>query len=315
MIEMISKTLGFFVHRDMKMNAYRKIFLAGILLILFACSKNDYITENRPYFEIVKEPGYISSDTSVSPGTLMRFKVRAIESDYPLTNFFIEVETFDHQHYRLFDTAFYLPEFVWEGSFYKSAEVQQRMLFVIRDRQGNSNADVFTIYTDSSSSFNPIELMENIQLGAQNNMLVGGFFSLTSQNVYFLKEASTQQQAVDLVCYYGEDALTIASPGANIEPGIFPENLSPVNWSTRNTTRYIKTGLSDVNFEQAENDSIMIAHYVDADGKRKAKNLQEGDIYVFKNQQNRLGLFRVKQASGMNEGQVEIDIKVQKQEK
>jgi hypothetical protein len=59
----------------------------------------------------------------------------------------------------------------------------------------------------------------------------------------------------------------------------------------------------------------MMANYIDADGKRKAKVLESGDVVVFKNHENRLGLFRVNTATGTAEGFIEIDIKIQTGEK
>ena len=64
-------------------------------------------------------------------------------------------------------------------------------------------------------------------------------------------------------------------------------------------------------FLNATNDSLLIAVYGQAEGKRKAKNLQDGDIFSFKNEDGKVGLFKVNSVSGTDDGTINISIKVQ----
>ena len=114
-----------------------------------------------------------------------------------------------------------------------------------------------------------------------------------------------------MIYYYGEDDQTIASPGANIEDGIFQEEYIPNNWLYRNTTRFIKTSMIDEEFNLIQNDSILLVSYVEGEGKRKAKNLETGDIYSFKTQGAKYGIFLVTEILGLESGTVKIDIKIQ----
>jgi len=300
---------------DMKIGAYRLLLIILVFSIILSCS-NDEESGQSPTFEFIADSGYINGSTSVSPGELMKFKVHANQGSDKLTNFFIEVRNINDDITRYFDTALYCSEFNWEGSFYKSAALDEQWMFVIRDRQGLGAGDNFYIYTDTNTAYNPVEIISNIYLGAQDNMDQGGFFSFENQIAYFAPEAKENQNIIDLVSYfYGEDEIVIASPGANIEDGVFPENVSPMNWEIRNTTRFIKTGLTQSDFNNAQNDSILIANYVDAEGKRKAKNLAAGDIYVFKSQLNRLGMFKVNSVSGTDTGLIDFDLKIQSEQK
>ncbi|MEZ5197724.1 MAG: hypothetical protein R2764_15465 [Bacteroidales bacterium] len=305
---------GCSIFADMFTPAYRLFFYLIVLVAIVSCSKDEGPGVS-PSFEMVADSGYISGPATVSPGQLMRFKIEANEGSEKLTNFFIDVENSEHLKTRIFDTAIYCSEFNWEGSFYRSSAQVELWSFRIRDRNGNGNGDVFFINADTNSAYSPIMLMSGVDMGAQNNIQIGGFFSLTNQVVYTIVDAQINQELIDMVFYYGEDLSTIASPGANIESGIYPDNLTPVNWEIRNTTRYIKTSLSESDFDNIKNDSIMIANYIDAEGKRKAKILSQGDVYVFKNQQNKLGLFLVNDVSTGNDGNINIDIKIQDLEK
>ena len=131
--------------------------------------------------------------------------------------------------------------------------------------------------------------------------------------MFYHQEAATDtmiQSAVDLIYFYSEvDLNTIASAGANIEDGIFPVN--PTTWSITNTTRYFKTSLTADDFDAAVNDSIILANYEEGDAKRKAKKLAVDDIYTFRTQSGKLGIFQVNEVNGTTEGSLNIDLKVQ----
>ncbi|MCB2221822.1 MAG: hypothetical protein KQI35_15640 [Bacteroidetes bacterium] len=276
-----------------------------------SCRK-EFEKGDPPTFELIQDSGFIGGSASIPAGSLMKFKVHARQGSEKITNFYIEVrDPVAGSSYRLFDSAIFASEFIWTGSFYKSAAEIENWIFTLRDRVGQGNSSVFHFTTDTNSSYQPLTNIAGIVLGAQENTMFDGFYTIDDNIVYDGPQAMENQAFIDLIFYYGEDALTMASPGANIEEGIFDESFSPVNWEIRNTTRYIKTSLTQEDFNQTVNDSLMIALYIDADGKRKAKNLSVGDIYVFKNRQNRLGLFRISAASGTLDGMAKFDIKIQ----
>ncbi len=295
---------------DMFQNSYRIIVLLVIVSMIISCSKEASQTE-PPVIELIADSGFIGNAASVAPGSLMKFRLKLQEGSEKLTNFYIEVSAAGQEPKRYFDTAMYVSELMWTGSFYKSPEPDEVWTFHVRDRQGGSNQTEIEITADTNSAYHPVLSIDNIKMGAQNNIQIGAFYSFESQIVYFTQEAKENQDLIDLVFYYGVDESSIASPGANIETGIFPDNISPVNWTIRNTTRFIKTSLTENDFNNVTSDSTLIANYVDADGKRKAKNLTAGDIYVFKNQSNRLGLFMVNSVAGTEVGEVNIDVKIQ----
>jgi hypothetical protein len=130
---------------------------------------------------------------------------------------------------------------------------------------------------------------------------------------YFADEVAQDvilQEGVQMLYYYyGDDKNIIASPGANIEDGIFAVN--PADWTIVNTSRYLKTSLSVEEFNQATNDSIILANYNEAEAKRKAKKLQVNDIYTFRTQKGKLGMFHVTEVVGAEEGTVNLNVKIQ----
>lgn len=310
MIKFLNPIINRSILTDMFKEAYRYLIFLLVIVTIVSCNKEENAGQ-KPSIELIADSGFISESSSASPGELMNFKVVAKEGSEKLTNFFIEVITIDGDITRYFDTAIYCSEFHWEGSFYKSAVLHEEWIFAIQDRQSNRAGSFIFINADTNAAYGPIESISNINLGAQNNPEKGGFFSLMEQQIYFALAAKENQEKIDMVFYLGEDEMTMACPDANIESGIFPSELTPSTWDVRNTTRYIKTSLTSSDFDAAQNDSILIANYVDASAKRKAKNLVTGDIVVFKNHQNILGMFRVNSISGTDEGDINIDIKIQ----
>ena len=276
---------------DMLAHTYRICIIFILFLFIASCNKNESPVVS-PTVVLLADSGFVSNSVSASPGELLKFNVELQEGSEKITNFYIEVVDTNQTVTRYFDTAMYVSDLIWTGSFYKSSEPLESWNFIVKDRQGGSGISTLEISADTNSVYGFLDPVENIVMGAQNNQDNGGFYSFANQLVYFAEEAKNNQQLIDLVYYYYlEDEWVVASPGANIEDGIFPEDLTPVDWEIRNTTRYIKTTLTQEDFENTTNDSILIANYIDAEGKRKAKNLVAGDIYVFKNQQSRLGMF------------------------
>ena len=299
---------------DMFNRTYRLLMSFVLALLLVSCSSEDE-PGAPPSIRLVADPGYIPGEAVVTPGTQMAFKLEMEEGSEKLTNFYIQVAAGAQAPRRYFDTAMHTVNLTWSGTFYKSPEPAETWSFIVRDRMGGENSISIDILADTGSVYGPVQEIGGIVMGAQENVEKGGFLSFSSLEVYSLEAAQEHQQLIDMAFYYGEDQLTIASPGANIEDGIFPETLNPVNWEVRNTTRYIKTSLGAPDFSQVVNDSAMIALYIDAEGKRKAKDLVAGDVYVFRNQAGRLGLFLVNATDGTVDCTVNINVKIQPADK
>jgi hypothetical protein len=280
------------------------------MLLNVACKK-DNETVVPPSIMLMSEQGTISSDTSFSPGNEIRLKIMMQKGNLNITNFLIDVYTDDVQHY--FDTGMNVSYLEWQGVFIKTSAAIEEWKFIVRDRDGNSSSASLKITLDTSNSYHPLQHYSPVLLGAQNNAQEGGCFDITDSTLYFCCEASsdtTIQYVIDMIYYYSqEDKNTIASPGANIEDGIFSVN--PANWTIKNTSRYMKTAITPAEFLESMNDSIIIANYDEGEAKRKAKKLQQNDIYTFRTQDGRLGMFLVNEVSSTTDGSINISLKTQ----
>jgi hypothetical protein len=281
-----------------------------VMLLITACTKDDGVAI-PPSITILEGPEYISGDTILAAGEEIRLKVKLEMGDLNITNFIIDVFTDDNQTY--FDTGMNTSSIIWEGSFLKSLASNEEWNLTVRDRDGNASNTSFNISLDTNSNFNSLKNFTSIDLGAQNNAQSAGLFDPTNGVLYFYDQAaedSSIQKVIDLLYFYNdEDKNTIASPGANIDDGIFTGN--PADWTIVNTTRYIKTSLTADDFYGACNDSIILANYDEGEAKRKAKNLEVNNIYTFKTQSGKLGIFILNEVNGAEDGSVNIDLKIQ----
>lgn len=281
-----------------------------IILLITACTKEDEVSV-PPSILIMEEEGYVSSDTTIPAGGEIRLKVLLQKGDLNITNFMIDVYTDSVQTY--FDTGMNTSYIVWKGLFIKSLAEEEEWKFIVRDREGNSSSTSLNISLDTNSSYQTLITYSPVTMGAQDNAQSGGGFDTDTGNLYFHYEAADDtaiQACIDLLYFYStEDKNTLASPGANIDDGIFP--LNPADWTIINTSRYIKTSLTPDDFIGTVNDSIILANYEEGEAKRKAKNLKVNDIYTFRTQKGKLGMFMVNEVNGMADGSVNIDIKIQ----
>ncbi len=295
--------------RILKINLYVSVL---VMTLLGGACKKDNEEGSDPFIFLSGEQGYITNDTIIKAGDDMSFKITAIKGTYKLTEFYIEVVT-DHVE-RYFDTGINSPGLEWSGSFKKTFATIEQWNFIVRGRHGATSSITINISLDTSGSFGQLITYPLITLGGQNNINIPGLFSLQDSGLYTLDQANNDvdiQKKIELIYYYqSADLNVITSPGANIEPEVFNDVIK--SWTYRNTTRFMPTPLTIADFNAISNDSIIIANYNEAEGKRKAKQLQAGNIYSFKTQNDKLGVFLVKNVTGTEQGSIEIGLKIQK---
>lgn len=298
----------------MKRKIYSKLSLLSllILLVVIGACKKDEEEKILPSISIIEEAGYLSSDTTLKAGDEIKIKVLLQGGDQNITNFVINVIT-DSATTTYFDTAMNIASLSWHGTFFKSFAPTEEWEFIVYDREGYSAGEGFTLSLDTTASYQPLNSFSSIVLGAQDNGQLGECFNPYDASIHFIEDADQDtaiQTGVELLYYYyGDDKNVIASPGANIEDEVYTVNTA--DWTIVNTTRYIETGLSVDDFNQAVNDSIILANYNEGDAKRKAKKLQADEVFTFRTQKGKLGMFLVKEVDGTTEGSINIDIKIQ----
>jgi len=290
-----------------------KNLLAILLILSFwltGCKKED-VDYPPPSINLISEVGFVSTDTVMSLGEMFKVGIDAANPNVNLTNFIIKVESDEIETFL--DSGMNTPTMHYESYITKGIKDSEKWIFIIRDKDGKSAETSIVVNKDTSSAYGSISYYESAELGAQDNDKAS-FFSLEEGSSYSLSDAYNNQKAIDL-CYYYDfidtDENTIASPGANIDESIYPGDYGLSNWTTRRTSRFKVADITEEDFDNAVNDSLLIATYGQSDGNRKAKNLQTGSIFAFKNEDGKVGLFKVNSIFGTDQGMVVVSIKVQ----
>ncbi len=279
-------------------------------VVLFACNK-EQPNYPPPTVRFVTDSGYIFHDTILTLGEKFKIGIDANNPNVNLTNFIINIEGEEIENYV--DSGMNTASLHYRKTLTKGIANTEKWTFIIRDRNLKSSEISLNIKRDTNTAYGDIIYFPSVEIGAQNQP-DGSFFSLSEEAVYTLEEAFLNQDVIDL-CYYYDfidtDEHTIASPGASIDTSVFPGESGLDSWINRRTTRFKHADITSAEFEGSTNDSLLIVAYGQSDGKRKAKNLQSGNIFSFKNEDGKMGLFLVNSVSGTDEGTINISIKVQ----
>ncbi len=133
----------------------------------------------------------------------------------------------------------------------------------------------------------------SVTLGAQGNTTVPGFYSVALDKTYTMSQAAASTASIDIFCFYEAESgnnIALASPGSGID-GIFTGDDMPDNWTTKNTTYFFLTALTQTQFEAVQNgDALIETSFDSANGRRKAKDVQVGQVWSFKTQSGTYGL-------------------------
>jgi len=290
----------------MKKRTRSFLLILSLIILVFSCKKDD---ELLPTIQFKTSAGYIYEETMVAAGDSV--KVGIIGKSNGLVN--ITNISARANDVVVFNEGVNLEEFDMDFNIKKGFDDEEIWEFSIKDKDGGSASVLIKLTKDPDSEFNLVKNYPTIKLGGQENDSIGGFLSFSEDMIYEISSASNNQSAIDLIYfYYGDDKNTIASAGANIEEDVFNNPNSPGSWETRNTTMFLKTSLELADYEAIAYDSLLMASYNVTDAKRKAKELAVNDIYSFKTEDGKFGLFLVKDIIGENQGVIEIAVKIQK---
>ncbi len=284
------------------------ITLISASFFLTGCSKDE--DPIPPTITFKKDAGYVSASTSANYGDTLNFGITATANG---TDNLVKFQVFANG-LKLLDSTVNTQSFTFDFYTVKSILDKEVWKFVTTDIAGNSKSDSITI----TGKFGEINTYSSIKFGAQNNTAEKGFlsFSNSASTSYTQDEAFGHQADIDMFCFYENTAssvnlMTLAAPGSNIK-GIFTGATAPEFYDTKNVTFFTKTTLSSAQFDAVQNDAVIRASF-DPDNKfKKAKLLTVGDVYAFKLQSGKYGLYKVTAIEGTEDGTLQIAVKIQK---
>lgn len=188
----------------------------------------------------------------------------------------------------------------------------------------NTTYNYTTTASDETITANFTEKSYLITLGAQSHATIGAFYSIAQNTIYNQTDASNNQSAIDLLCFYEHDEannkindITLSSPGANIT-GIFGGGATdPSQWATKRLTLFTPptSTITTTQFDALHQNDPAIQTYFNSSmtsSNKKAKLLAVDNIYAFKTQDNVYGLFKVTNVVNSADGLVEVVLKFRK---
>lgn len=285
------------------------ILLAGSI-VFTGCKKDDSAV--LPTVLLKSGTGYISANTQAAYGDTLVFGITAKSNG---TDALVKFTVYANDQ-KILDSTINTQTFTVDLSSKKGILDSEVWKFVTTDIAGNEGTNTVTI----TGSFGQINTHAAITLGAQNNATVESFLSFSNNTAtkYFQSIAATHQADIDMFCFYEytvdhPNYMSLASPGSNIS-GIFSGTTAPANYDTKNLTYFEKTTLTAAQFDAVANDAVVLASFDPNPSlkRKKASVLAVGDVYAFLLQSGRYGLLKVTAVTGVEDGSLQMDVKIQK---
>jgi hypothetical protein len=291
-----------------KLFAIVSLVLISALLLFSGCSKDE--DPIPPTITFNQAADYISANTSAGFGDTLNFGITAKSNG---TDNLVKFQMFVNG-LSLLDSTINTPNFALDFYSVKSILDKEVWKFVTTDIAGNTTSDSVVI----TGSFGEIFTYSAINFGAQNNTTEKGFLSYSNSTatLYTQDEAFNHQADIDMFCFYENTAshvnlMTLAAPGSNIT-GIFTGSTAPDFYTDKNVTFFVKTTLTPSQFDAVQNDAVILASFDPSKQFKKAKLLTVDDVYAFKLQSGKYGLYKVIAVDGTETGTLQIAVKIQK---
>lgn len=282
------------------------LFLVILAVALSSC-KPDTTDSLPPLLDVRFSDSSAISDTSTEAGQVIELLINGSNPGSNIT-YFAMIRNGVH----VLDSGLNAPSFTSRRQIIRGTDSIEHYTIIIRDREFNEASFSFSIGLKPTLQYGQIRTMAHVVLGAQNHATMGSFLNIFSGQTFTLSEAFLAQDSMHMIYFYDvADLNTIASPNANIDTSYFGGSSGLAQWTIKNEIRYVQLFLSEQDFDQCQNDSLIIANLFPYEtGKRKAKLLQAGHMYEF-SFSGRYGIFYVHQVSGTDAGSIEISIKIQ----
>jgi len=159
-----------------------------------------------------------------------------------------------------------------------------------------------------------------VLLGSYADPSAGSFYASSTNTVYTVSSANTNQGAVDMAFFYGSsNQYTLAAPNdAVFSNGTSGQitSLGIQNWTTRNATTFKSTTLSDLS--SATSAAAITTAYnagTTFSTASRANLLTAGQVIAFSTQAGKMGLCKIVDATGGDtngNGEMHIQVVVQK---
>jgi hypothetical protein len=277
-----------------------------VTLLVVSCGKDN----GNPTIRFVTGPEFTGKDTVIRVADTLPVTIEVKWNGADL------LEVLDVREKDLSITTFDLDgeEATFTLNLVKGTDQTENWSFIVIDVDGNQASVSLTLTKDPNSEYGAIRYYSSVVLGAQNNIAKSAFISFQSEQAttFNLDQAFVSQAKIDFFFYYNETTkATLAGPGSNLPPDLYPGSRSIDLWTIKRESRFLKSTMTAQDFNAISNDSKLIKGWLDASSVLLATELKPNDIWLVKTADGKLGAVLVKQAGSTDTGEIEFAIKIQ----
>ena len=294
-----------------------------VAILIYACKKEEKI--QPPTISFKSGDSYTKNGAIVQVGRKLYFGIQASSTKENITNFTIKKVLNNGSVITVLDSGLNASSLDVNKLLYQNVEDTVTWTFTVMDRARLSAHITMVIYKDPNSLFGGIFYYSSIKMGYQDNTNFGHFLDPSTGKVYFSDTATLNQSGIDILCYHyitsGSPSPILSSPGEMDNSSIDAQTYYPdiVNWTARQYTKWdisidngSYTPLTTTDFDNAQNDSLLIVAYHDVWGKKKFKFATAGKIIPFLTAKGKKGLIKIITADNTDgTGMMEFALKIQ----
>ena len=297
----------------MKNFLLKSMMAIAVTTTLFSCNKEEEVLA-KPTITLKSDAGYVYADKELAPGDSILIGATLVSNDSKLKSVSLTV-SYDGAVAATIETKTLTEKtgsYDYAGSL-RTKEGTEKYTLTLTDNNGEIETKSFTITV--KNPIVPGGLINKYTatlLGGQNNANVGSYYATTTNAVFKQNTAAANSAIIDIIYYYGSsNKATLVSPNdATVNGGSGNLSLATV-LTKQNKTEFAPSGLTAAQFD-AINDDKEITAIIPTSPQTLSKDLAVGSVILFKTEAGKLGLIKVSALTVNADGQITIDVKVQK---
>ena len=291
-------------------------------VILFTSCKKEDEKEFTPLLALRNGDSYTLNNSEIPVGGKITFGIAATTGSAPLTNIRIS-RIVNGERIKEIDRGIYVSGdggFIEDFTFYKSSSDIELWEFFVMNANRDSAIITRTILLGEGSAYGDISHYPSLKIGMQNNSEFPNYVDLHSGALYSNNNVNGHEDGIDLVGFVYETSgvmsPTLCCPAYTGSSSVTTHYPEISNWTVRNATSYDYYSsdndlVNPVEFDNALNDSLLVVSFKPGNVSGLCKYCYTGRIIPFRTADGKYGLVRVKYADTVNDGYMELEIKIQ----
>ncbi len=277
---------------------------------LFSCNKDEE-AKLAPTVTLKSDAGYVLADKQLNFGDTFKIGATLVSNDSKLKSVSLSV-SYDGAVATTIETKTLTEKtatYDYTGAT-RTKEGTEKYTLTLTDDNGEIATKSFTLTVKAPAS--PINKYTATLLGGQSNTTLGSYYATSTNTVYTQSTAPANSVAIDFIYYFGSsNKATLASP-SDVTVNGTSGNLSLATiLTTKNTTNFANSGLTATQFDAINNEGD-ITSIIPNSPTTLSNNLAVGNVILFKTDAGKFGLIKVSALTPNADGQITIDVKVQK---